>query len=296
MRVEAAVESREVATERLPLIVLAVGSIALVTSLAYLLLGGGLEFATTGSIQNAGRLVVATLTATAIALALALIRPRPSEAVAIGSPEGLEIRTGKRSRKIPVAAIRHVLLVRTKTGWAVEVERKNSLTRLYLAEEDEALAGRLAGSLVGKATLQPVVERVRRRASYYLFVATCSMWIVVYAAICVIPPAPVLGLLLVAVTFPFAAWVTLRAIPAQVVISGDGLSVLHPLGNEIIPIEELERVEVVDDGCVVVHTKEGATLRIPELAEHPRDEITLEVPPAERLANAAQEVLGRSAA
>src|SRR5690606_17715665 len=117
-------------------------------------------------------------------------------------------------------------------------ERRHTLTRLHL--RDGALAMRLGGALLGKEKLEPVASRVRRRASYYLFVGACSLWIVVYAALCVLPIAPVLGLVLTGATLPIAVWVTLRAVPAQVVVAPAGVSVLHVLGDRSFPLATLE--------------------------------------------------------
>lgn len=285
MPVEAQVERREAATELLPLIVLGVGSIALVLSLAFALLGGEATFATSGSIELAGKLVIFTLALSGLALAIALIRRRPSEAVAVASPAGLTLSDGKRSQEFPSASIRHVLVLEEAGGWVVEVERRHTLTRLHL--QDGALARRLGGALLGKEELLPVASRVRRRASYYLFVGACSLWILVYAALCVLPVAPILGLLLTAATLPIAVWVTLRAVPAQVIVAPAGFSVLHVLGDRSFPLSSIEAVEVVDDGCVLLRLHDGEVHRIPELAEHPRGPSPSGLPPAECLAQAA---------
>lgn len=289
MRVEATVERHEAATELLPLIVLGLGSIALTLVLAYTLLDGEVGFATSDNIELAGKLVILTLALSGVALAIALLRPRPSEAVAVAGPEGLTLSHGTKQHTFPTASIRHVLVLEEAQGWVVEVERRHSISRLHL--RDGALAMRLGGALVGQEKLSPVASRVRRRAGYYLFVGACSLWILVYAALCVLPVAPILGLVLTGAILPIAVWVTLRAVPAQVVVSPAGVSILHVLGNRSFPLASLEAVEVVDDGCVLLRFQGGESLRIPELAEHPRSPSPAGLPPAECLAQAAAPLL-----
>src|SRR5690606_13036640 len=104
-----------------------------------------------------------------------------------------------------------------------------------------------------------------------LFVSTVCSWILVYTALTALPVSFWLGLILTSVTTPIAVWITLRAVPAMILVSATGLSVRHPLGGLEVPTPELVEAAVTDDTSVSVAIATGEPLEFHGLADHPLD-------------------------
>jgi len=286
------VEVREAAGELGLLAVLGIASMALVAGLAYAVLGGS-EFTldTSASIERAGRLIAASLAAGFVLLALVLVKPRPRRSSAIATREGVVV--GKK--RIARRGLRSVVVVEDGGAFCVELERRLSTVRLVADSREDAEA--LAGAILGTAREPAAAARVRRRADYYNFLVTAWMWLVTYGCICVLPVSLPLGALLTAVAVPLTAWVTLRAVPAQVLVSAGGLMILHPLRSRRVPASELAGAKVIDDDKVRILFASGARLVVPELVDHPHDRaVTTSNPPAERLAAAVEAVVAARAA
>ncbi|HEY0840482.1 MAG TPA: hypothetical protein VGD74_09880, partial [Vulgatibacter sp.] len=261
VRVE--VEVREIAGELALLTVLGVASLALVAGLAYAVLGGEQDFtSTSGSIERAGRLIAFALAAGAILLAAVLIKPRPRTVVAVAAPGTLGLERAGKTRRISRSRLRSAHVVLDGDTACVELERRFSTVRLIAASRDDA--ERLAGAFLGTGREPAATARVRRRADYYNFLLTAWMWLVAYGCVCVLPPAPLLGAILLAIALPLTVWVTLRAVPAQVLASEKGLTILHPLQTRSVPADELAGARVIDDDRVLVILTDGKAFRIPE--------------------------------
>lgn len=286
-------EVREITGELALLAVLGVASLALVAGLAYAVLGGDqAAMSTSGSIERAGRLIAFALLAGAVLLAAVLIKPRPRVVTAVAAPGELTLERAGKRRRVSRRGLRGVNVVLDGDTACVELERRASTIRLVAASRDEA--ERLAGAFLGTGREPAATARVRRRADYYNFLVTAWMWLVAYGCVCVLPPAPLLGALLLAIALPITVWVTLRAVPAQVLASERGLAILHPLRVRRIPAEELAGARVVDDDRVLVLLTEGGALRISELVDHPHDRnVKTSNPPAERLAAAIGAIVER---
>lgn len=286
MRLESEAEVHVSANEALQLGVIGVGSMALVLTLAFALLGGETTFATSGSIQEASKLVVACLAATMAAYLAVTLKPRPRSSRIVATQDGLAI-DGRAA--IPASHLQKLQVLPSSDRWAVEIPRRTSLLRLVFSTRGDA--ERFAGALVGRDRLPAAVLRVRRKASYYVFVATISLWIVVYGALCALPGVPLLGTLLLGLLLPPALWVTLRALPSQIILREDGVAFLHPLGRTFLRREEIEKLVVADDDCLEVVLADGGSLRLPDLVNHPRDDgaHTRSASPAERLALAFED-------
>lgn len=287
----AEVEVREIASELALLAVLGIASLALVAGLAYAVLGGSQEaHSTSESIERAGRLISFALLAGAVLLAAVLLKPRPHVAIASAAEGVLTLERAGKRRRIQKRGVRGVVSVLDGDTFCVELERRASTLRLTTRSRDDA--ERLAGAFLGTGREPAATARVRRRADYYNFLVTAWMWLVAYGCVCVLPPSPVLGAILLAAVLPLTVWVTLRAVPAQVLVSDRGLAILHPLRSRRIPAEEIAGGRVIDDDRVLVLLTEGKGFRIPELVDHPHDRnVKTSNPPAERLAAAIREIV-----
>ncbi len=287
------VEVRQFAGDLSLLAVLGVGSIALTTSLAYALLGShDLSTSTADSIGSASAMVIGILAATIALLAVVLVKPRPFDAVATVDGDHLLLaRSGGNSRRrLSLRSLRHVYPVLDGEQYAVEFERWGGSVRLLAS--DRVGAEELAAAILGIERAPAAMARVRSRADYYHFVTTIMIWLLVYTSLCALPPAPLLGGLLLAVSLPLAVWVTLRAVPKQVLISAAGISIVHPLATRRILLAEIAAATVVDDDCIEIEGIGGGSLRIPELVDHPHDRsVSPSNPPAERLAAAITQLL-----
>lgn len=286
---------RERASE-VPLLLMAgLGSMAMVAGLAYALLGSSDQgLSTSDSIVFAGQMVIASLIATGVVLLWLLIRPRPYEANAIASPEGLVLETERTLRRLPIRRIRGLRVIIDGGEACVEFEKGTGSVRLFPSNQEEA--EELAGALLGRERLPAAIVRIRRRSSYPLFITTISSWVLVYTSLCALPPAPLLGAILVAISLPVAVWITLRAIPMQLLVSAEGLSMVHPLSAERIPLAELAGAEVTDDSSVRVDLSTGERMEFHHLADHPLDaRVTAANPPAVRLAAGIREIVAKNA-
>jgi len=290
--VRAEVEVREVAGELALLAVLGIASMALVAGLAYAVLGGEEHtLATSDSIVQAGRLIAGSLLGGFVLLALVLVKPRPFRAVAVASPRGVLLGKKRVARR----RLRSVVVVEDAGAFCVELERLGSTVRLVASSRADAEA--LAGALSGVDREPAATARVRRRADYYNFLLTAWMWCVTYGCICVLPVSLPLGALLTAIAVPLTAWVTLRAVPAQVLVSEDGVRIHHPLRSRHVPANELSGAKVIDDDKVRIVFTSGDRLDVPELVDHPHDRgVTTSNPPAERLAAAVEALVSARAA
>lgn len=280
MQLKTVAEVREVAHEALQLLVLAVGSMALVACLAFPLLGGEVTFATTGSIETASLWVIVCLIATGLAYLAASSRRRPGRFSVRAGPDGLWVE--EKKRRGPVDPSR-ILVVAAGERWAVELEGRVTLHRLLFDDRDEA--ERFAGALLGRERLPAADLRVREKASYAVFVLTISLWVLVYSAICVLPLVPVAGAILLAFLLPPALWIGLLALPAQWVVAGGEVIRQHPLGNRRWQRHEIRRTLVSDDDCLELVLVDGDVHRIEDLVHHPRDPIVSHSP-STRLAEA----------
>lgn len=260
MRVQA--EVREVGNELLPLLVLGLGSMALVLGLAFAVQ----EPRPALSIALAGKVAVATLGASVLLLALIFaLRPRPAVVEVEATPEGVSLG----SRRIPAGKIRLAYVVRDRDRWSVELERPLGATRILLDDRDQA--ERLAGAILGREREPAALVRLRRKAHYYLFVGVCTLWVMVYAGLVVVPFVPVAGILMVLAILPFAVWAALAAVPTLVLLSPAGMTFLRPHRVKRIPASEIAGGREVDDDCVRVELLQGGSLRLDELNAHPRD-------------------------
>lgn len=292
LKFEGAVEVRESAAE-LPLLMMAgLGSMTLVAALAYSLLDpndSGHE--TTGSIIFAGKLIIWSLSAFGVALVALLIKPRPYDGQAIADVDGVELIRGGKRRKIAARSLRSVRAILDGDHAYVELERRLSVVRLRPAGIEEA--ERLAGVLVGREELPVATVRVRRRASYPLFISTVSSWVMVYTSLCALPLLLWLGAILTIITTGIAGWITARAFPTQILVSREAITFLHPLRTSQVPLEQVAGARVVDDNAVAIIDRQGGAAVIDHLADHPLDRaVTAAYPPSQRLAEGIQALAG----
>jgi hypothetical protein len=84
-------------------------------------------------------------------------------------------------------------------------------------------------------------------------------------------------------TLPIASFVTLKAVPTQIVVEPRGITLLHPLRIDSIPAAEVVGGKVVDHDTVRIDLV-SRSLRWPELADHPHDrDVRTSEEPADRL-------------
>ncbi len=283
---KANVEVRRAGNELLPLLILGTTSMALVGGMAFAVQ----EAHTATSILRTAQVVFAVLAAGILAMALVVLgRGRPYDAVAHAAPGEITLEHGGK-RKVVGRNARLVYVIRDRERWSVELEERAGVTRLLVADRDEA--ERLAGVYAGRERVPTALYRLRKKADYYLFVTTCSLWVLAYAGLVVLPVVPVVGVLLVLATLPPAVWVTLRAVPTQLLVSDDGLTMIDPFRVRQVPAADLVDGRVVDDDTVRITLRNGESLRLPELADHPRDrDARTSSPPAERFEASLKELL-----
>jgi hypothetical protein len=283
---KANVEVRRAGNELLPLLVLGITSMALVAGMAYAVQ----EADTSASIVRTSQVVFAVLGGGVVAMALVVLgRGRPYDAIAHAEPGAITIEHGGR-RKVIGRGARLVYVIRDREQWSVEIEERTGVTRLLVADRDEA--ERLAGAYAGRERVPTALYRLRKKADYYLFVTTCTLWVLVYAGLVALPPAPVFGVILVLATLPPTVWVTLKAVPTQLVVSPDGLTLIDPLRVRHVHADDLADGRVVDDDAIRITLKNGESLRLPELSAHPRDrDASTSSPPAERFEASLRELL-----
>ena len=279
---ETRVEVRKAGNELLPLLVLGLTSFALV---------GGISFAirledTAESITASAQVAVTVLSLGALAMfAIILSRGRPYETTAHFAPG--TVRLGDHERVKPGRAI---FVLRDGDRYSVEVEYLASTLRLLCDDRDAA--ERLAGALAGKERVPTALYRLRKKADYYLFATTCCIWVLGFVGLVALPFVPVAGVVLLVISVPPAVYVTLKAVPTQVVVAPDAITLLHPLRVQRIPAIEVTSGRVVDDDSVRIDLRSGESLRLRELSDHPRDrEATTSAPAAERLASALRELV-----
>lgn len=270
------VEIRKAGNEVLPLLILGVTSILLILGMAYAVQ----EPDTTASVILTGQVVFVTLAFGIVAIsALVLGRGRVREADVEATPDGLLI-DGKLS--VPRKRMRYVYVIEDEGRFSVEIERGSGVTRLLTPNRDEA--EKLGGALTGRDRLPTALFRLRKKADYYLFSTTCLVWIAAGSALVAFTFAPLIGAILTLCTLPPAAWITLKAVPTQLIVSSEGLALIHPLRFELVPAEQLAGGRVVDDNAVRVFLQDGGSLQLNELSDHPRNRDTrTSVEPAVRL-------------
>jgi hypothetical protein len=274
---ESRFELRKVGNELAPLAILALTSMLLV---------GGMGFAvqkteTAASITRSAQVILGALTFGLLALAaLVLSRGKPREVIASASPAAIVIGG---SRRIDRSSIRHAYVIRDGERWSVELERLFDVVRLLTP--DRAAAERLVGELRGTERAPAAVHRLKKKAHYLLFSSTCVAWTCVFASVVAFAFVPVAGALLMLATLPVAVWVTLKAVPAVVVVEPAGLTLLHPLAVRSIQNERIVGSAVIDDDAVRIDLVDERSMVLDELANHPRDrEAHTSAPPAERFA------------
>lgn len=284
---QAKVERREVGNELLPLLVLGLTSMALVLGMAYAVQ----EPDTARSVALSTQVVLVGLGLGIVAMALIHVaRGRPKDVIVEPGPDGLRI---DGALKIPRRAIRWVFVLREGDFHSVEIERLTGTTRLLTT--DRETAERIAGALTGRERKATAYYRLRKKANYYLFATTCSVWVLVYAGLVAFAYAPVAGLLILLFTLPPAIWVALKAVPTHVIVEPDDVALLHPLRKQVIPAEQIAGGRVVDDDTVRLDFTNGDSLRLDELADHPRDrEARTSAPPAERFEASLEALVGRA--
>lgn len=270
------VEIRRAGNEVLPLLILGVTSTLLVLGMAYAVQ----EPDTMASVVLTGQVVFVTLAFGIGTMgALVLGRGRVREADVEATPDGLAIG-GKLA--ISRKKMRYVYVIEDEGRYAVEIEGKTGVTRLISSDRD--VAERLGGALTGKERLPTALFRLRKKAHYYLFSTTCLAWIAAGSALVAFTFAPVIGAVLILCTLPPTAWITLKAVPTQIIVSSEGLAFIHPLRFELVPVATLAGGRVVDDNAVRVFLQDGGSLDLNELSDHPRNRDTrTSVEPADRL-------------
>lgn len=283
---KANVEFRRAGNEILPLLVLALTSMALVGGMSYAVQAPD----TVTSIARTVRVVFPVLGGGVLAMALLyLLQGRPRDVVASVEGGALFLEEDGKSRRIDPRA-RLIYVIRDGDRWSVEIERFTGVLRLITADRDEA--ERLAGALVGEERLPAATYRLRRKAHYLNFVATISIWVFVYAGLVALPVAPIFGVLMVLALLPPAIWVALKAVPMLVVVGPWGLVLADPFRVRRVAREELVDGRVVDDDTVRITFANGESLRLQELSDHPRDrEARTSVRPAERFEASLRELL-----
>lgn len=284
------VEVRRAGNELLPLLVLGLTSMALVAGMAYAVQ----EPDTSTSILLTAQVVFAVLGAGVVAMAIVILgRGRPYDAEAHAAPGEIVLERGGRRSTVGRGA-RFAYVIRDGAQWSVELEERTGVTRLLVADRD--VAERLAGAYAGRERVPAAIYRLRKKADYSLFVTTVTLWVLVYAGLVALPPAPVFGVILVLALLPPTVWVTLRAVPTQLLVSADGVTMIDPFRVRQIPAAEVADGRVVDDDTVRITLTTGESLRLPELADHPRDrEARTSAPPAERFAASLRELLAERA-
>lgn len=283
---KANVEFRRAGNEMLPLLVLALTSMALVGGMSYAVQAPD----TVTSIARTVRVVFPVLGGGILAIVLLfLAQGRPRDVVASVEGGELFLEEGGRRRRIAPRA-RLVYAIRDGDRWSVEIERYTGVLRLITPNRDEA--ERLAGALVGQERLEAATFRVRRKAHYFNFVGTISIWVFVYAGLVALPAAPIFGAIMVAGLLPPAIWVALRAVPMLVVVGPWGLVLADAFRVRRVERAELVDGRVVDDDTVRLTFASGESLRLQELSDHPRDrEARTSVRPAERFEASLRELL-----
>jgi len=284
------VEVRRAGNEILPLLVLGLTSMALVAGMAYAVQ----ETDTSASILRTAQVVFGVLGSGVVAMALIVLgRGRPYDATATAAPGEIAIEHGGK-RKVVGRGARFVYVIRDGDRWSVELEERTGVTRLLAESRDEA--ERLAGAFAGRDRVPATIYRLRKKADYYLFVTTVTLWVLVFAGLVALPPAPVFGVVLLVLLLPPTAWVTLRAVPTQLLVSPDGIVMIDPFRVRQIPAAEVADGRVVDDDTIRITLTTGESLRLPELADHPRDrEARTSAPPAERFEASLRELLAARA-
>lgn len=285
------VEVRQAGNEILPLAVLGLTSMALVAGMAWAVQ----EPDTAASITLTAKVVFAVLgggIAAFFAVVLSLGRPRDATAEADAS--GLTLTAGGKRKRIPAGKMRLVYVVRDGDRWSVEIERHTRVTRLLLSDRDEA--ERLAGALVGAERIPTALHRLRKKADYYLFVTTISLWVLVYAGLVALAFFPLFGAIVTAILLLPAVWVGLKAVPTQIVVSPRGIAFIHPFGIDQIDAAEVVNGRVVDDDAVRITLANGTSIRLDELQDHPRDrEARTSQPAAERMEASLRELIRQRA-
>ncbi|WP_373047807.1 hypothetical protein [Vulgatibacter sp.] len=283
---KANVEVRKAGNELLPLLVLGLTSMALVGGMAYAVQAPD----TATSIARTAKVVFAVLGGGILAMvAVALSRGRPFDAVAEVTDGGVFLVHGGKRRAIP-PGFRTVYVIRDGDRWSVEIERRASVLRLLAESREEAEA--IAGALAGTERIPAALYRLRKKAEYALFVSTCTLWVFVYAGLVALPEAPIFGVLFTLALLPPTIWVTLKAVPTQLVVAPYGLMIIDTWRVRQVPTAELVDGRVVDDDAVRITFTNGASLKLTELADHPRDrEAKTSSPPAERFEASLQQLL-----
>ena len=280
-------EMHNVANELAPLLILATTSLLLV---------GGMAFAvqntdTAASITRSGQVIFGSLTFGLLAMAFLVFgRGRPRDVTASADEAGL-VLDGKR--RVRSSAIRHAYVMRDGARWSVEIERLFGSLRLVTG--DQEAAERLAGRLRGVERVPPALHRLRKKAHYLLFSTTIFAWSFVFAAVITFAFNAIAGLILIAATLPVALWVTLRTVPAVVVVEQSGVVILHPLKERTIRASEIASAAVVNDDAVRLYLPDEQ-LTLTELANHPRDrEARTSAPPAERFEASLRQIVDQPA-
>lgn len=270
------VELRRAGNEVVPLLVLGMTAVLLVLGMAYAVQ----EPDTAASVILTSQVVFVTLAFGILTMGgLVLSRGRVKETEVEATPDGLVIGGALR---IPRKRMRYVYVIEDEGRWSVEIEKGAGVVRLILADRDEA--ERLAGALVGRDHLPAALFRLRKKPHYYLFSTTCLVWIAAGSALVAFTFAPLMGAILIGCTLPPAVWITMKAVPTQIIVSSEGMAFLHPLGFKVIAAEELAGGRVVDDNAVRVFLADGGYLQLNELSDHPRNrDARTSVEPAERL-------------
>jgi hypothetical protein len=274
---------QETSTEVPALAIAAAASIVLVCGLAFAVQ----EEQPAASIALAGWVALSSAVVAGLGLLIVSMRRLPRRPVQVSAAPGKLTITGRTVR------FRSAFALLRGDAPAVEVERATSTLRF--AAPDAATAERLAAALSGQAA--PVaLLRFRLRADYLRFLVTIWAWLAVYGALCVIPPAPIAGVLLTLALLPVAAMVTLRAIPGTLVVTPAGVWELRAGSQRFHTASAIQAVRVRDDLHVLLHTSAGEEVLLGELHEHPREpQPATTAPPAARLEACLSEVL-RSAA
>jgi hypothetical protein len=248
------------------------------------------EADTSASIIRTAQVAFTVLGGGVLAMAVVVLgRGRPYDAVASATPGAIVVDRGGR-RKVLGHGARFVYVIRDGDRWSVELEERTGVTRLLTSSREEA--ERLAGAFAGREHVPATLYRLRKKADYYLFVTTILLWILVYAGLVALAFAPVFGAIIVLALLPPTAWVTLRAVPTQLLASPDGLTLIDPFRVRQIPASQLGDARVVDDDTVRITLTTGESMRLPELADHPRDsDARTSAPPAERFEASLQQLL-----
>ncbi|AKU93276.1 DUF3093 family protein [Vulgatibacter incomptus] len=291
-RFQARVEVRQGANDFATLSVLGFTAVGLTLALAFAVLGNHDSLSTAESIALAGKVMVGCLTLASVVLVAVLVKPRPYSALATATEGGLVLEREGSTKRVRMRGFRRVQVIRDDGAFRVELEKPASIVKLTLTDGHEA--ERLAGALLGQERVPAATARVRMRAGYWLFLMTCWIWVLALSALCVFPISLGLGALLTAITVPAGVWITLKATPADILVSEAGVAILHPLGSRRIDAGSLSDAAVVDDNSARIVLADGERLRLPELADHPLDRgVSTANPPAERLVASVREILVR---